>query len=273
MLSAPHRGSPDSVDRRKSGSTTRSSPLTSQCKGPQRGASKSLVRFLSGSSSSSTDLSVDWHNRQQMGSQCGRVLASLKSYQMHMWEEGADPSNDVMDGFTEPTDDIRAANPSQSQRDQHGKAANQIHLSSCKPRLVQKIQEMGLAIIASRVCSPKLCGLIIDQSHRKANILYIIDKEEHAEQADQRWPQRQHQGQQRHTQPGRGIQPEGRGRGPGQYPYQRERWKGQWQGRRQRQSKGGGKRGNCISSNLVPTMGTARVEATEPSSSQAQIPL
>ena len=39
----------------------------------------------------STDLSLDWHNLQQLDKEsvrqfCTRVFGSLNSYQMHMWE-------------------------------------------------------------------------------------------------------------------------------------------------------------------------------------------
>ena len=70
-------------------------------------------------------------------------FGSLNSHQMHMWEQGANPSNDVMDKFTNATDYIRAANTTQGQRGRHAEATNQIHLSSCKTRLVQMIQMRG----------------------------------------------------------------------------------------------------------------------------------
>ena len=114
---------------------------------------------------------------------CSRVFGSLNSYQTHMWEERDDPVEEVMAEVAEATDDQQAANATVAQKNHLAEAINQVHLSSAEMMLIRMIREMGLKIIANGVRSPNLRELIIDQSRKKVNILDIIDKAEHAEQA------------------------------------------------------------------------------------------
>lgn len=137
---------------------------------------------------SSTDLSSDWHNLQQLDKEtvrqfCARVFGSLNSYQTHMWEERDDPEEDVMEDFQTSIDGITAANATNNAKGLVAESVNKVHLSSAEMMLNKMIRDMGLKIVANGVRSPKLRELIIDQSRKKVDVLDIIDKAEHAEQA------------------------------------------------------------------------------------------